>query len=122
MEGLDSFQDKLELAASAVRESTIREAIVLHHDEADGLTSAALTKLALSSLGLETRLICLDKLYPEVVKDIESGPPRVTACVDLGSGHTDWLIEENSAKGLNPHSGPPRHPLYAGSFALQSQP
>jgi hypothetical protein len=85
---------------SAVRESAIREAVVLHHDEADGLTSAALTKLALSSLGLSTRLICLDKLYPEVVKDIESGPPRVTAYVDLGSGHIDWLIEENSAKGL----------------------
>jgi RecJ-like exonuclease len=84
----------------AVRESGIREAVVLHHDEADGLTSAALTKLALSSLGLNTRLICLDKLYPEVVKDIESGPPRVTAYVDLGSGHIDWLIKENSVKGL----------------------
>jgi RecJ-like exonuclease len=85
---------------SAVRESGIREAVVLHHDEADGLTSAALTKLALSSLGLNTRLICLDKLYPEVVKDIESGPPLVIAYVDLGSGHIDWLINANSAKGL----------------------
>ena len=100
MEHLHGFQDKLDLAVSAVRESAIREAVVLHHNEADGLTSAALTKLALSSLGLETRLICLDKLYPEVVKDIESGPPRVIAYVDLGSGHIDWLIEENSAKGL----------------------
>ena len=100
MERLHGFQDKLDLAVSAVRESTIREAVVLHHDEADGLTSAALTKLALSSLGLETRLICLDKLYPEVVKDIESGPPRVIAYVDLGSGHIDWLTKANSARGL----------------------
>ncbi len=100
MENLDGFQDRLHLAVSAVRESTIREAIVLHHDEADGLTSAALTKLALSRLGLETRLICLDKLYPEVVKDIESGPPRVVAYVDLGSGHIDWVVEANSSKAL----------------------
>jgi len=100
VENLDGFQDRLHLAVSAVRESTIREAIVLHHDEADGLTSAALTKLALSRLGLETRLICLDKLYPEVVKDIESGPPRVVAYVDLGSGHIDWVVEANSSKGL----------------------
>jgi len=85
---------------SAVRESGAREAVVLHHDEADGLTSAALTKLALLSLGLNTRLICLDKLYPQVGKDIESGPPRVIAYVDLGSGHIDWLIEANRAKGL----------------------
>ena len=100
MERLQSFQNRLGSAVSAVRESAIREAVVLHHDEADGLTSAALTKLALSCLGLNTRLICLDKLYPEVVKDIESGPPRVIAYVDLGSGHIDWLIAENSPKGL----------------------
>jgi single-stranded DNA-specific DHH superfamily exonuclease len=100
VERLHGFQDRLDLAVSAVRESAIREAIVLHHDEADGLTSAALTKLALSSLGLETRPICLDKLFPEVVKDIESGPPRVIAYVDLGSGHIDWLTKANSARSL----------------------
>ncbi len=100
MEGLRGFQDRLDSAVSAVRESGVREAVVLHHDEADGLTSAALTQLALSSLGLNTRLICLDKLYPEVVKDVESGRPRVVAYVDLGSGHVDWLVEANSSKGL----------------------
>jgi len=97
---LRGFKDRLDSAVSAVRKSGIREAIVLHHDEADGLTSATLTKLALSRLGLETRLICLDKLYPEVVKDIESGPPRVIAYVDLGSGHIDWLIKANATQSL----------------------
>src|SRR5713101_8632793 len=100
MKGLQGFLDRLHSTASAVQESGIREAVVLHHDEADGLTSAALTKLALSSLGLNPRVICLDKLYPEVVKDIESGPPLVIAYVDLGSGHIDWLVEANSSKGL----------------------
>jgi single-stranded-DNA-specific exonuclease len=100
MEGLQGFLNRLQATASAVRESGIREAVVLHHDEADGLTSAALTKLALSSLGLETRLICLDKLYPEVVDDVETGRPRVVAYVDLGSGHIDWLIRANSAGNL----------------------
>ena len=100
MERLHDFQNRLGSAALAVRESGIREAVVLHHDEADGLTSAALTKLALSSLGLNTRLICLDKLYPEVVKDVESGPARVIAYVDLGSGHVDWLVNANRSKGL----------------------
>jgi len=97
---LHGLQERLDSAVSAVRESAIREAVVLHHDEADGLTSAALTQLALSSLGLNTRLICLDKLYPEVVKDIESGRPQVAAYVDLGSGHIDWLVEANTSKGL----------------------
>ncbi len=100
MERLHGFQNRLQVAALAVRESAIREAVVLHHDEADGLTSAALTKLSLSSLGIETRLICLDKLYPELVTDIESGRPRVIAYVDLGSGHIDWLIRGNSTRSL----------------------
>src|SRR2546426_11173654 len=110
MESLQGFQNRLHAAVSAVRESAIREAVVLHHDEADGLTSAALTKLALSSLGLTTRLICLDKLYPEVVKDIESGAPRVMACVDLRSGHIDWLIKANRARRLNLVLGQPHTP------------
>jgi len=100
LEGLQGFLNRLQATASVVRESGIRKAVVLHHDEADGLTSAALTKLALSRLGLETRLICLDKLYPEVVEDIETGRPRVVAYVDLGSGHIDWLIKANSAGNL----------------------
>jgi len=100
LEGLQGFLNRLQATASVVRESGIREAVVLHHDEADGLTSAALTKLALSRLGLETRLICLDKLYPEVVEDIETGRPHVVAYVDLGSGHIDWLIKANSAGNL----------------------
>src|SRR4029077_531279 len=99
MEGLQAFQNKLQGAATAVRESGIREAVVLHHDEADGLTSAALTKLALSSLRMETRLICLDKLYPDVVYEIESSR-RIIAYVDLGSGHIDWLVKANEAASL----------------------
>ncbi len=100
MEDLHGFQKRLQVAASILRESAIKEAIVLHHDEADGLTSAALTMLALSRLGLGTRLICLDKLYPEVVQDIESASRRVIAYVDLGSGHIDWLIKANRTGNL----------------------
>jgi RecJ-like exonuclease len=97
---LQSFQNRLRAAASAIRDSSIKEAVILHHDEADGLTSAALTKIALQRLGLVTNLICLDKLYPEVLKDAESTHRRVVAYVDLGSGHVDWLIKENLAQNL----------------------
>jgi single-stranded-DNA-specific exonuclease len=100
VEDLHGFQNRLHVASSAVRESGLKEAVVLHHDEADGLTSAALTKLALERLGLETRLICLDKLYPDVVEDIERDRPSVIAYVDLGSGHIGWLIKANIARSL----------------------
>jgi single-stranded DNA-specific DHH superfamily exonuclease len=45
-------------------------------------------------------LICLDKLYPEVVSDMESASPRVVAYVDLGSGHIDWLVKTNTSGSI----------------------
>ena len=85
---------------SEIRESKLKQAIIVHHDEADGLTSAALTKLALESLGLDTRLVCLDKLYPEVVTHIESEERKVIACSDIGSGHIDWLSTNNRSRNI----------------------
>jgi len=67
---LESFLNKLAHAKDTIAKSGLKDALILHHDEADGLCSAALTKIAIEKLGVETRLICLDKLYPEVVKDV----------------------------------------------------
>lgn len=97
---LKAFQARIGAAISAIQASMAKEAIVFHHDEADGLTSAALTKLALEKLGLHPRLICLDKLYPEIVRDVQSDRPRVVAYVDLGSGHVDWLSKANTANNV----------------------
>lgn len=97
---LTNLQNRLREAKQAIEASGIKEALVLHHDEADGLCSAALTKVALNKLSLETRLICLDKLYPEVVKDIESGPKRVVAFADIGSGHIEWLQQWNKSGSI----------------------
>jgi len=95
-----SFQSRLELALGRVKESNSRKAMILHHDEADGLASAALTKLAFEKLGLDTELVCLDKLYPEVIVSIERTPGQIVAYVDLGSGHIDMLGKSNRGKNI----------------------
>jgi single-stranded DNA-specific DHH superfamily exonuclease len=92
--------ERVEKCKSEIQESTLEEAVIVHHDEADGLTSAALTKLALERLGLRTQLVCLDKLYPEVVSSIESGKRQVIACSDIGSGHIDWLSTNNRSQNI----------------------
>ena len=74
--------------------------MVVHHDEADGLCSGALTKVSLEKLGLPTRLICVDKLYPEIARDVEGGPRRVVVYADIGSGHVEWLSRFNRSKNL----------------------
>ncbi len=94
------FQSRLELAKGRLKESRVQSAVIFHHDEADGLTSAALAKLALERVGLGTELICLDKLYPEVVGDVGARPGLVLVYSDLGSGHVDLLTKCNKAGNL----------------------
>ncbi len=100
MADLTSFLKRLTRAKQAIETSGITQSLVLHHDEADGLSSGALTKLALERLGLDTRLICVDKLYPEVVEDVEGGSQKVLAYSDIGSAHMDWLIEHNRSRSI----------------------
>ena len=95
MNSLDRFLSRLERTRDDAQRSGLREAVILHHDEADGLTSAALAKLAMERMGMTTRLICLDKLYPEVIADVEKGPRRIVVCADLGSAHIGRLTQYN---------------------------
>ena len=97
---LDPFLNKLVQAKEAIMQSGFKESVILHHDEADGLCSAALTKIATEKLGIETRLICFDKLYPEVVKDVEGGSRRLVVFSDLGSGHVQLLESQNRSKSI----------------------
>jgi single-stranded DNA-specific DHH superfamily exonuclease len=97
---LDPFLRRLAQAKETIVQSGFKDAVILHHDEADGLCSAALTKIAIEKLGLETRLICLDKLYPEVVKDVEGGSHHLVGFSDLGSGHVQLLESQNRSKSI----------------------
>src|SRR3989442_584282 len=97
---LESFVNKLAQAKDPIAKSGLKDAVILHHDEADGLCSAALTKIAIEKLGIETRLVCLDKLYPEVVRDVEGGSRRLVVFSDLGSGHVQLLESQNRSRSI----------------------
>jgi len=97
---IDPFLRRLAQAKETIVQSGLKDAVILHHDEADGLCSAALTKIAIERLGVDTRLICLDKLYPEVVKDVEGGSRRLIVFSDLGSGHVQLLESQNRSRSV----------------------
>ena len=100
MAQLEPFLRGLAQAKQTIVQSGLKDAVILHHDEADGLCSAALAKIAIEKLDIETRLICLDKLYPEVVKDVEGGSRRLVVFSDLGSGHVQLLESENRSRSV----------------------
>jgi len=75
------------------------EITLVHHDDADGICSAALAMLGLG-LGKKIRRICLEKLFPEAIRLIHSRQKsnELVMYVDLGSPHVK-AISENLREG-----------------------
>ena len=95
---VDAFFKLLEEVADRVRGAGFSEAFIIHHDEADGVCSAAITAKALSRAGLNFKTVCLDKLYPEVLKGVYARGGGLYFFTDIGSAHVK-LIEREAPKG-----------------------
>ncbi|MEM2981089.1 MAG: DHH family phosphoesterase [Thermoproteota archaeon] len=90
--GLEAFEASFREAVDALRKR-IGEAVLIHHDEADGVCSAAIVKTALEAMGYSVKMLCLDKLFPEVLEKTFS-KYGVVVFADIGSAHVK-RIEEN---------------------------
>lgn len=89
---MEQFEASLAKAVEELRRR-VGEAVLIHHDEADGVCSAAIVETALEKMGFKVKTLCLDKLFPEVlVKTLSEH--RVTVFSDIGSAHVG-KIEEN---------------------------
>ncbi len=75
--------------ARSVISSRIKEVVLLHHNDTDGLSSAAILVRALDRENIRVRRVCLEKPYPEVVSWLiaeSANPNTVVMVVDFGSG------------------------------------
>ena len=96
----EEFEKKVEAAISELRQTKPMKIVLVHHDDADGLCSAAVTKAALEREGYGVRTFCLEKVYPEVVESLHQGEGQVIFYVDIGSAHADFISERNSSRNL----------------------
>jgi single-stranded-DNA-specific exonuclease len=96
---LEEFKKKANQAITGLRAAKPNEATIVHHDDADGLCSAAITKRALELEGIKAKTFCLEKIYPEVIEDLHSKTGQTIFYVDIGSSHADLISEYN--KGTN---------------------
>jgi len=81
----------VEKAVEALRKR-VGDAFLIHHDEADGVCSAALAKAALEKMGYVVKTVCLDKLFPEVLEKTLSSH-SVIVFTDIGSAHVRRIEE-----------------------------
>ena len=97
---LKEFEEKADQAVMELKKEKAREAIIVHHDDADGLCSAAITKKALERERIRVKTFCLEKIYTEVVEDLHSRTGQVIFYVDIGSSHADLISEYNKSRNL----------------------
>lgn len=98
MEGLEDFYGKIAKIRKMV--TGYRDAIVVFHDDADGISSAAIAKLALERMGMSTTPVCLEKTYPMVLEKLHSVEEKLFVYVDIGSAHADWISQYNNGRNL----------------------
>jgi len=97
---LQNFNHYVLNVISILKKEMPKEVIVIHHDDADGLCSAAITQKALEREGIETKTFCLEKVYREVIEDIHSKTGQTIFYVDIGSSHADLISECNKGRNL----------------------
>ena len=97
---LEKFEKSAAQVVQQLKSANPKEAIIVHHDDADGLCSAAITKKALEREGISTRTFCLEKVYPEVIEALHSKSGKTIFYVDIGSSHADLISQCNKGKNL----------------------
>lgn len=76
-----------------------REALLIFHDDADGLCAGAILSTLLDRLGIAHKLICIEKLSPEIVDLIHSRGDGLYIYADIGSGRADLIARSLAALG-----------------------
>lgn len=85
------FFNRITALAEHVR--TLSSLVVIHHYDADGLSSGSIVIQALRREGKEVTSLCLKQLYTENLAEIRARGSKYLF-VDFGSGQADYLTKE----------------------------
>ena len=97
---IEEFNQKANRVIEELKAAKPKKAMIIHHDDADGLCSAAITKRALEREEIKVKTFCLEKIYPEVIEGLHSKAGQTIFYVDIGSPHTDLISEYNKGRNL----------------------
>jgi single-stranded-DNA-specific exonuclease len=95
---LEVFEERAKLVIEHFKGLEAKKALVVHHDDADGICSGAIVKRAFERRGLLLRAVCIEKLIPEAISAIHSERRGLVVYADLGSGHASE-ISRTATKG-----------------------
>lgn len=74
------------------------EVTLVHHNDADGLASAAVLETALTRAGFSVRRVCIERVHPPIVARIHEQFPATIFYVDLGGQAAPVISETNRGR------------------------
>ncbi len=89
----------LELDKIVSKIKQLDEIVVIHHYDADGLSSGAILIKALQREGKKVSSLCLKQLYKENIQQIKSLGKNYLF-VDFGSGQLDYLLKDLNKENI----------------------
>ena len=95
--GIEKVLKESEEYAKRLLEVDADKVIIVHHDDADGVTAGALLKLALEGR-FSTHTICLEKTYPQIVRKLQAQGREPIIYVDLGGPHVPLISKLNELR------------------------
>ncbi|RLE33242.1 phosphoesterase, partial [Candidatus Acetothermia bacterium] len=99
--GKAEYLEAVREALGELRRSGGKDVVLVHHNDADGLSSAAVLEVALSRTGYEVRRIPLERVHPPInrrIHDLHAGIPVIY--VDLGARAAPMIAEVNKGRSL----------------------
>ncbi len=99
--GKAEYLEAVREALEELRKRGGKELVLVHHNDADGLSSAAVLEVALSRAGYGVRRIPLERVHPPInrrIHDLHAGTPVIY--VDLGARAAPMIAEVNGGRSL----------------------
>ncbi len=87
------------------------DVVLVFHNDADGLASGAIAKVAMEKMEKKTTLYCIEKMYPEVIKKIhEHHNNALFLYLDIGGGEVDLLDQITKTRTIILDHHKTKHP------------
>ena len=96
----DLLDNAMARAIDALRRWPVRSARLFHHNDADGLSCAAILSRALGRAGFSVKRVCLEKPYPPVLDKIFQDRDAVMIFADFAGQLAPRLSRLNQGRNL----------------------
>ncbi|MCJ7511885.1 MAG: DHH family phosphoesterase [Anaerolineales bacterium] len=93
----EDFLQEIRIGINLMRAAGSEVALV-HHNDADGLTSAAVLESALARAGFSAHRTCIERVHPPIVARIHDQFPMTIFYVDLGGQAAPVISDANKGR------------------------